>query len=841
MKYSVFFLTVLLVLSSGVGLNHQPIMKNTPALRTTRRNRPLQLIPKIQLKGDVAQARKLMQRTKFKGFLINRGQNPDRSVKYYMASPSSAIGFSTSMIHLRKKMNGTNIYFSLTFPGSNKVEPQGIKPILTSTNYYLGMVRIGGVATYSEVWYYNLYKGIDLRYYLNSKGLKYEFVVRPGADAQQINIRASDNMRVSLLSGTQLGLLSGGTTLLSDSALQVYQQGKIIPAGFALHSINSYSFHISSYDKAAILTIDPLLLGFSTYLGGSDGDYANGVATDSSGNIYVTGYTLSSNFPTLNAYQKTSGGSYDGFLSKFSPTGSLLFSTYLGGSGGDFANGVATDSTGNAFIIGGTYSTNFPTLNAYHTTNTGGSDAFLSKFSPSGALLFSTYLGGSGDDYGYAAATDSSGNVYVTGETSSRIFPLLNAYQAYYGGSGDAFLSKFSSTGSLLFSTYLGGSGIDYANGVATDSSGNVYLTGSTSSTNFPTTLGAYQKTSGGSDDAFLTKMDLTPPSQVTGISATPISRSQINLKWKAATDNTAVKAYKVYRNGVFIKTVSGNFTDVGLHEATRYNYTVAAVDTAGNMGQMSLQVSTVTLDLTAPSLVTGLRTTAISGTQINLRWNASTDNVGVTGYKVYRDGVFITTVTTTNFTDSGLSEATTYSYTVEAGDAAGNLGQLSQVSSATTFDTMPPGQVNGVTAIAVSNSSVLLRWNATSDNIAVTGYKIYRDGVLVGTAKGELYLDTGLTPGGKYSYTVAAVDAAGNTGLKSTAISVQTPVPTRTPTQTPTPDQPFTTPQPSTTTNQSPTSTTKGGTPFPFLPLLLGMMLIVVWRRKIKRVFRFK
>ncbi|MGB2635949.1 MAG: SBBP repeat-containing protein [Candidatus Acidiferrum sp.] len=278
-------------------------------------------------------------------------------------------------------------------------------------------------------------------------------------------------------------------------------------------------------------------LVYSTYLGGSGGgsgnpgDSGSGIAVDSSGNAYVTGETASSNFPTTpGAFQTVcNGGSgcaqyVDGFVTKLNPTGSaLVYSTYLGGNSYDVAQGIAVDSSGNAYITGFTQSTDFPTKNAVQPQYGGDLNAFVTKLNPTGsALVYSTYLGGSGggsgQDYGYGIAVDSSGNAYVTGSTGSSNFPTTpGAFQTACNGcpTSHAFVTKYNLTGSaLVYSTYLGGSTSDGAGGIAVDSSGNAYVTGFTSSTDFPTTPGAFQTVcNGGSGcaqygDAFVTEFN---------------------------------------------------------------------------------------------------------------------------------------------------------------------------------------------------------------------------------------------------------------------------------------------------------------------------------------------
>ncbi len=255
-------------------------------------------------------------------------------------------------------------------------------------------------------------------------------------------------------------------------------------------------------------------LVYSTYLGGIQGAGGYGIAVDGAGHAYVTG-RASSPFPLLNPYQgQYGGGEVDAFLIKLHTAGSAAFySTYLGGKNSDFGNDVAVDEAGNAYVTGGTYSPNFPLVNPYQGACNGCSDyldVFVTKFNPFGsAMLYSTYLGGTGDDGGVGIAVDGDGNIYVTGHTESPNFPLVNTLQvAYGGGATDAFVTKFNAAGNaLLYSTYLGGSNEDVGHDIAVNEDGDAHVTGGTRSTNFPI-MHPYQGIYGGGDyDAFVAKI----------------------------------------------------------------------------------------------------------------------------------------------------------------------------------------------------------------------------------------------------------------------------------------------------------------------------------------------
>ena len=252
-------------------------------------------------------------------------------------------------------------------------------------------------------------------------------------------------------------------------------------------------------------------LVYSSYLGGSGGANAAGIAVDGSGNAYVAGYAFE-DFPTTpGAFQRTYGGNGDAFASEVNPTGTaLVYSTYLGGSNTDFGDGIAVDSSGNAYVTGLTESTDFPTASAIQPTFNGGNmDAFVTKLNADGsALIYSTYLGGSGDDVGFGVAVDAAGNAYIAGRTYSTDFPTANAFQPTNHGAPDAFVTKINAAGSaFVYSTYLGGSSYDEAYRIAIDGSGNAYITGDTYSSDFPL-ASAVQSAKSGLDAPFVTKLD---------------------------------------------------------------------------------------------------------------------------------------------------------------------------------------------------------------------------------------------------------------------------------------------------------------------------------------------
>ena len=353
----------------------------------------------------------------------------------------------------------------------------------------------------------------------------------PTAKPIQATNRASPNARhsafVAKLNASGTGLLYstylGGSGenwaygIAVDSYGSAYVTGSTLSTDFpttvALQATNKATPKTETVTAyVAKLNSAGSALVYSTYLGGSDGDSGQGIAVDSSGNAYVTGYTSSEDFPTVNPLQAGSHGDFDAFVAKLNPRGSdLVYSTYLGGSGVDYGYGIAVDSSGSAYVTGRTYSTDFPTANPLQALNKGELDAFVAKLNAAGsALVYSTYLGGDRYDEGNSIAVDPSGNAYVTGVTYSTNFPAATPYQSTCGGCStyaDAFVVKLNALGSaLVYSTYLGGSGVDYGYGIAVDSSGTAYVTGETSSTDFPV-VHPLQPSPHGNFDVFVTKL----------------------------------------------------------------------------------------------------------------------------------------------------------------------------------------------------------------------------------------------------------------------------------------------------------------------------------------------
>jgi len=396
------------------------------------------------------------------------------------------------------------------------VAPQAVGPQASNVNRLVGSPdrwRLG-VPLYEKIRYTGLYPGIDLVYYGNQNELEYDFVVAPGASWRSIRLAFSGAQAVEIDPNGDLKLQTRWGWL-RHRCPRVYQRlasGRTAIAGhYVLQGNRQVGFEIGAYDPGVPLVIDPTLV-YASYLGGNAADSGYSVAVDSSGCAYTVGETWSPNFPLRNPMQSVPAGDTDIFVTKWNAAGTgILYSTYIGGNNRDVPLSIAVDSAGNAYIAGFTYSANFPiTSGALRSSFSGQSKAFVLKLNPSGnGFVYSTFLGGSGDDYATGIAVDAVGQAYLSGYTASVDFPVSSkAFQSSYGGgASDGFFAKLNAAGSqLIYATYLGGIGNDTAFAVALDPAANVYLTGQTQSSNFPV-LNALQPTYSESD-AFVVKLN---------------------------------------------------------------------------------------------------------------------------------------------------------------------------------------------------------------------------------------------------------------------------------------------------------------------------------------------
>jgi fibronectin type 3 domain-containing protein len=404
----------------------------------------------------------------------------------------------------------------LSFLDSNFIEPLGLEPLSHFNNYFYSNNTskwVKGVMNYEKIIYKNLWNGIDLVYYFNENGLKYEFIISPGVNPERIQI-CLEGHNLIRLNNFQLiiDLINGLSIEDKDLKIYYFDDSKIeINGNFKLINENTYSFELLNYDSTKKIIIDPLI--YSTYIGGIGKDGGVGITLDSDKNSYISGYTVSSDFPTtVGIYDSTLNGN-DIFITKINSEGTdLIFSTYIGGKSNESGADIAVDSIGNIYLTGGTRSADFPITNdAFDKNHNGKSDFYLLKLNPKGSeIIYSTLIGGKEEDLGSKIIVDSSGNSYIIGSSWSSDFPTTeNAYDKVYSGSYDIVIFKFNSAGSkLLFSTFLGGNYNDWAHGFTIDQYENVYLTGSAPK-DFPITNNVYDIShNGGYYDAYVAKLN---------------------------------------------------------------------------------------------------------------------------------------------------------------------------------------------------------------------------------------------------------------------------------------------------------------------------------------------
>jgi len=470
----------------------------------------------------------------------------------------------------------------LVFPGAHK--NPGLVPVEITghkVNYFKGKDPSQwstGIKTARAVLYQSLYKNIDLKIYGIEKQIEYDWIVKPGGNPGDIRFKYKNVKRTRIDEEGNLVIETDSGELIHKKPVSYQgrtaqnacpQERRDVNVTFKKIGKNTYGFQVGEYDKSRELIIDPVVLVYSTYLGGGNKDHIFALAVDGSGCAYATGSTYSKNFPTKNAYLGSSGGgSRDSFLVKFSSSGKeLVYSTYFGGSGNDTGEAIQVDGSGRVYLVGYTDSTDFPTLGAYQDTFNGGEeDVTVTIFSSTGSsLVYSTYLGGSGMDEAFALALDSSKNMYITGHSGSTDFPTVNAYRSTFTPSGsneyDAFVTKIASSGSsLVYSTYLGGSGMETGYGIAVNGS-NAYITGLTTSTNFPLKNEFQASYGGGNRDGFVTKLSSAGN---TLIYSTYLGGSSDDSPWGIAVDSSG----SAYVTG---DTFSTNFPIMNAYQSTHH------------------------------------------------------------------------------------------------------------------------------------------------------------------------------------------------------------------------------------------------------------------------------
>ena len=441
-------------------------------------------------------------------------------------------------------------------------------PLSAPTHYFTPGFR-GEVQNYARLRRRQVYPGIDLVYYGNGDNLEYDFEIAPGADPSRIRMRFDGAAPLRLSAQGDLLLGPGGHTITQHVPV-VYQTRKTgervaIPASYRIERTGTrghrdVTIALARYDAAAALVIDPTIT-FEAYLYGSNGDSGVSVAHDAQGFIYLGGNTQSTDFGIdPNAAQVAQGGIQNAWLMKLNPAATsadqvVVYSSYYGGSGTDTLTAMTFDASGLIYIAGYTTSTNLIVPKAAQTTNAGTTDGFVAVFDPSqtgsSSLLYSSYLGGAGVDQ-ISGMTVSGGIIYLTGATVSDNFPTAQAILPFRNSGWDTFISEIditqSGSASLVLSTYFGGGGDDYGRTIVVDAIGNVYIAGITYSTDLAVSPNAFQSTSKGQGDIFLTAFN---PGVTQGIYSTYLGGSGVEEARKMVLDSKGRVALTGYTNSV--------------------------------------------------------------------------------------------------------------------------------------------------------------------------------------------------------------------------------------------------------------------------------------------------
>ncbi len=728
-------------------------------------------------------------------FTMNAGQS-DPSVLALSNGPGfgfwlTQTGMTFSVPHIDPQtgqQSGRDV-FTLAMSGANTSGSAHVVPgdlQAGRSNYFVGADSgqwVSDVPQYGQITYQNVYPGIDLVLHAaagEGRTFEYDFVVNPGANPDSIQLAPEGLQGISTDSQGDLLLgTSGGNVVMANPVLyqSIDGQKQDVAGKYVLQANGDIGFQVSgSYDSSVPLVLDPTVQ-FSSYIGGTGDDYAYGVAVDADGNTYLTGKTSSNNFPIRNGYQSSGSGSYPNvFVTKLNAQGTgILWSTYLSGTGitGNVGNAIAVDLSGDVYVAGQA-DTGFPvTTGAYQTTFPGlGNAGFVTKLNSTGdELVYSTYYDGDAISVN-AIAVDTQGQAHIAGSVSngSTLSTTSGVVQTSFGGgSFDGFAAELNAAGSSqLYATYLGGSGSDSANGIALDSADNAYVVGTTGSSNYPTTTGAYQTSLGGlSTNAFVTKLNSTATTLVystyvgSGTATTTGAGIALDLSDQAyitGTIGSHVLVDTLNAAGstlVYSTTLSGNNTDVG---------TAIAVTVSGQATVVGTTTST-----TFPT-TSGALQTSLQGSQS--AFVAQLSAAGSQTYGTYLGGstggggLGGTTTTATAVALSPLGAAFVAGWTTATNFPTANPYQSSNAGGKEAFiaQFVPGGGAPLITAISPDTGSSSTDHITYNPNLTISGTATPNTTVTLERADLGVLGSTSVSSGGTWSYNYTATTLSPNT-----------------------------------------------------------------------------
>jgi hypothetical protein len=645
-------------------------------------------------------------------------------------------------------------------------------------------------------------------------------------DALNSTLTGPIDMFILELSGSDGSLLYssyiGGSGAESAYSIDFDNEGNLWATGittssdFPLVQSSLYKVFNGSEDVVLFeLSANGTTLLYSTYIGGTSVDEGYKVLLDYADNVWVTGATDSSDFLVTNdAYNSTINGGTDIFLLKMPHDGSsIIYSTYLGGSSYDSIGSITFDSDGNLWGTGSTSSGDFPTTpDAYDSSYGTNYDCVVFQFSTNNSiLLYSTYLGGLGDDEAYSISVDRNDAVWIVGTTSSNTFPTTDdAFNITINGGQDAFLLSLAANGTTLYySTFLGCSNIESFTSSVLSPSGQVWIVGETQSTDFPTTANAYNGSASGSNDLFLTCFTIySTPDSPTNLSSTESMDQNVILLWERPLfdGNSEVTSYRVYRNTTadsfdvpLGETTYEHFVDTSALPGFTYHYAVTALNKYGESITSIETNITVIVPTYTPAAPQNLSAAPVDN-YIYLNWSAPSDDGGssISLYHIYRrasNGFYseLDSTSFTHFNDSSVIEGVLYYYQVTAENSVGE-GMSSIEIAAKIPDTIAP-TINHPSDVSYTEGSVNHSIVWTPADLNPASFSITRNGIMLisGAWSGRnITLNVDDLSEGSYTFNCTIVDQAGNHAsdvvtVSVTALEPTTSITTTSPTTSPT------------------------------------------------------